>query len=37
MGRAQIAVALNGRGFSTARGGKWEAATVANILKRVAA
>ena len=27
---------LNGRGIATARGGKWEAATVANILKRVA-
>lgn len=33
----QIAAALNGRGIATARGGKWEAATVANILKRVAA
>jgi DNA invertase Pin-like site-specific DNA recombinase len=33
----QIAAALNGRGVATARGGKWEAATVANILKRVAA
>ena len=32
----QIAAALNGRGIATARGGKWEAATVANILKRVA-
>lgn len=33
----QIAAALNGRGIATARGGKWEAATVTNILKRVAA
>ncbi len=33
----QIAAALNGRGIATARGGKWEAATVANVLKRVAA
>ena len=33
----QIAAALNGRGIATARGGKWEAATVAKILKRVAA
>ncbi len=33
----QIAAALNGRGVATARGGKWEAATVANVLKRVAA
>jgi DNA invertase Pin-like site-specific DNA recombinase len=33
----QIAAALNGRGIATARGGKWEATTVANILKRVAA
>ena len=32
----QIAAALNGRGIATARGGKWEAATVANVLKRVA-
>ena len=31
----QIAAALTGRGIPTARGGKWEAATVANILKRV--
>ena len=30
----QIAAALNGRGIATARGGKWEAATVRNILKR---
>ena len=33
----QIAFALNRRGVATARGGKWEAATVANVLKRVAA
>jgi DNA invertase Pin-like site-specific DNA recombinase len=33
----QIAAVLNGRGVATARGGKWEAATVANVLKRVAA
>jgi hypothetical protein len=33
----QIAAALNGRGVATARGGRWEAATVANVLKRVAA
>jgi DNA invertase Pin-like site-specific DNA recombinase len=33
----QIAAALNGRGIATARGGRWEAATVANVLKRVAA
>jgi DNA invertase Pin-like site-specific DNA recombinase len=32
----QIAAALNGRGIATARGGTWEAATVANVLKRVA-
>jgi DNA invertase Pin-like site-specific DNA recombinase len=31
----QIAAALTGRGVPTARGGRWEAATVANILKRV--
>jgi Recombinase len=30
----QIAAALNGRGIATARGGKWEATTVRNILKR---
>jgi DNA invertase Pin-like site-specific DNA recombinase len=30
----QIAAALNGRGIATARGGKWEAQTVANILRR---
>jgi hypothetical protein len=30
----QIAAALNGRGIATARGGKWEAATVRNILRR---
>ena len=33
----QIAGALNARGIATARGGKWEAQTVANVLKRVAA
>jgi hypothetical protein len=33
----QIAAALNGRGIATARGGTREAATVANVLKRVAA
>jgi DNA invertase Pin-like site-specific DNA recombinase len=32
----QIAAALNGRGIVTARGGKWEAQTVANILRRAA-
>jgi hypothetical protein len=32
-----IAAALNGRGIATARGGKWEAATVRNILKRLEA
>ena len=31
----QIAAALNGRGIGTARGGKWEATTVANVLRRV--
>jgi DNA invertase Pin-like site-specific DNA recombinase len=31
----QIAAALNARGVATARGGKWEAATVANVLRRV--
>ena len=33
----QIAGALNGRGIATTCGGKCEAATVANVLKRVAA
>jgi DNA invertase Pin-like site-specific DNA recombinase len=33
----QIAAALNGRGIATARGGKWEAATVRNILRRTEA
>jgi hypothetical protein len=33
----QIAAALNGRGIATARGAKWEAVTVRNILKRIAA
>jgi hypothetical protein len=32
----QIAAALNGRGVATARGGKWEAATVANVPQTVA-
>ena len=32
----QIAAALNARGIATARGGKWEAATVRNILRRSA-
>ncbi len=32
----QIAAALNARGIATARGGKWEAATVRNVLRRVA-
>ncbi len=32
----EIAAALNGRGIATARGGKWEATTVRNILKRAA-
>ncbi len=31
----QIAAALNARGIATARGGKWEAQTVANVLKRL--
>ena len=30
----EIAVALNGRGIATARGGKWEATTVRNVLQR---
>jgi len=30
----EIAAALNGRGITTARGGKWDATTVHNILKR---
>ena len=33
----QIAAGLNARGIATARGGKWEAVRVANILKRIAA
>ena len=33
----QIAAALNARGISTARGGRWEAQTVANVLRRLAA
>jgi DNA invertase Pin-like site-specific DNA recombinase len=31
----RIAAALNGRGTGTARGGKWEATTVANVLRRI--
>ena len=31
----QIAAALNGRAIGTVRGGKWEATTVANVLKRL--
>jgi DNA invertase Pin-like site-specific DNA recombinase len=31
----QIAAALNARGIATSRGGKWEAQTVANIMRRV--
>jgi hypothetical protein len=31
----EIAAALNSRGIAAARGGKWEAATVANVLRRV--
>jgi hypothetical protein len=31
----QIAAALNGRGIATARGGRWEVQTVANVLRRV--
>jgi DNA invertase Pin-like site-specific DNA recombinase len=31
----EIAAALNGRGIATARGGKWEAQTVSNLLRRV--
>ena len=34
-GGVMIAAALNARGIATARGGKWEAATVANVLRRV--
>ena len=32
----QLADALNARGIATARGGRWEAQTVANVLKRIA-
>lgn len=32
----EIAAALNARGISTARGGRWEAQTVANVLRRAA-
>ena len=31
----QVAAALNRRGIATAREGKWEAQTVANVLRRV--
>jgi DNA invertase Pin-like site-specific DNA recombinase len=31
----EIAAALNGRGVATARGGRWEAQTVANVLRRI--
>ena len=31
----QISAALNGRGIGTARGGKWEPTTVANVLRRI--
>ena len=31
-----IAIALNARGIATARGGRWEAQTVANVLRRAA-
>jgi DNA invertase Pin-like site-specific DNA recombinase len=32
----QIAAALNARGIATARGGRWEAQTVANAIRRAA-
>jgi DNA invertase Pin-like site-specific DNA recombinase len=32
----EIAAALNARGIATARGGRWEAQTVANVLRRAA-
>jgi DNA invertase Pin-like site-specific DNA recombinase len=32
----EIAAALNARGIATARGGKWEATTVRNLLRRAA-
>jgi DNA invertase Pin-like site-specific DNA recombinase len=32
----EIAAALNARGIATARGGKWEATTVRNVLRRAA-
>jgi DNA invertase Pin-like site-specific DNA recombinase len=31
----EIAAALNGRGIATVRGGRWEAQTVANVMRRV--
>jgi hypothetical protein len=30
-----LAAALNARGIATARGGRWEAQTVKNVLRRV--
>jgi DNA invertase Pin-like site-specific DNA recombinase len=33
---SEIAAALNARGIATARGGKWEATTVRNVLRRAA-
>jgi len=30
----QIAAALNARGIATAHGGRWEAQTVANVMRR---
>jgi Recombinase len=32
----QIAAGLNARGIATARGGKWDATTVRNIIRRAA-
>jgi hypothetical protein len=31
----RIAAAINGRGIGTTRGGKWEATTVTNVLRRI--
>jgi hypothetical protein len=31
----QIAAALNARGIATARGSKWEASTVSNVMRRI--
>jgi hypothetical protein len=36
MSLREIAAALNARGIATARGGRWEAQTVANVLRRAA-